>query len=68
VRAGQSAVIHCDQSGSYELTGCHAAVNGVPRDPDHLVSAPQEKLPHDHAHDHGAGDHHGHDHAGGGSR
>lgn len=62
-RAGQTAVIHCDQSGSFELTGYHAAANGTPRGPEHLVSAPQERQPgHDHAD-------HDHDHPGdGGSR
>jgi len=55
VRAGQAAVIHCDQSGSFAVTGYHAAVNAPARAPDHLVSA-QKRAPsasdspdHDHA-------------------
>ncbi|HMB67826.1 MAG TPA: hypothetical protein VKU85_00895 [bacterium] len=58
VRAAQTAVIHCDQSGSFEVMAHHAAANGKPRAAERLASTPQQPTPEavdDHAgHDHGA--------------
>jgi hypothetical protein len=59
VRAAQTAVIHCDQSGSYEVTAHHAAINGEPRATEHLVSTPQPRAA---GHDHSDHDHADHDH------
>jgi hypothetical protein len=52
VRAAQTAVIHCDQSGSYAVQAYHAAVNGTPRKSERLESVKQEPTgePHDHGH------------------